>query len=204
MSQHSNHSRAPSNVSSASSPEENRKLADKVAQDAPQPDRAQPVAHDNEGKDVDQVVDPERAAENTGAQNGHAKSGWQLLCGPMLKYASLSDESKRWRGSVLIVLRAPSEDAGTKPEEPSISVDAPGSRTRPVHLFTERDRVYWRFNLDIALGDDEREVRYSIDLPGHQAGGAIDRSFWVPKIGQTFRIMFHRYATYHIVSGSFN
>lgn len=194
-----NLSREPSNVSSASSFEENREIADQVAKDAPQPDSAQPVAHDNQGKDIEQVVDPERAAENTGAQNGQGKSGWQLLCGPMLKYASLSDDSKRWRGSALIVLRAPSEDAGKKPDEPSISLDAPDSRTRPVHLFTERDRVYWRFNLDIALGDDEREVKYSIDLPGHHQGGAIERSFWVPKIGQTFRIMFHRYATYRIM-----
>jgi len=186
-----NLSREPSNVSSASSFEENREIADQLAKDAPQPDNVQPVAHDNQGKDIEQVVDPERAAENTGAQNGQGKSGWQLLCGPMLKYASLSDDSKRWRGSALIVLRAPSEDATKKPDEPSVSLDAPDSRTRPVHLFTERDRVYWRFNLDIALGDDEREVKYSIDLPGHQAGGAIERTFWVPKIGQTFRIMFH-------------
>ncbi|KAG8710246.1 hypothetical protein FRC08_017423 [Ceratobasidium sp. 394] len=181
----SQHSRSPS-VSSLESHEE---LANKVAQDAPQPDRAQPVAHANEGKDIEEVVDPERAAQDTGP--GQDGKGWQLLCGPMLKYWRLSDESRRWHGSVLIVLRAPDEEVAKHPDEPSISLDAPDSETNPVHLFTERDRVYWRFNINVALGDDEREVKYSVELPRQRGGDKIERSFWLPKIGQTFRIMFH-------------
>ncbi|KAG9120002.1 hypothetical protein FRC07_004685, partial [Ceratobasidium sp. 392] len=178
-----------SSASSVSSLQEHEELANKVAEDAPQPDRAQPVAHANEGKDIQEVVDPERAAQNTGA--GENGKGWQLLCGPMLKYWRLSDDDKRWHGSVLIVLRAPDEEIAKHPDEPSISLDAPDSNTKPVHLFTERDRVYWRFNMDLALGDDEREVKYSVKLPRHDTGDKIERSFWVPKIGQTFRIMFH-------------
>ncbi|CAE6433297.1 unnamed protein product, partial [Rhizoctonia solani] len=165
-------------------------LANKVAQEAPQPDRAQPVAHKNEGKDIDEVNNPEGAAQDTGEQNGNAKHGWQLLCGPILKYSRLSNDSTRWHGSVLIVLRAPSESAARRPDDPSCSMDGPDSRTKPVHLFTERDRVYWRIDLETALGEEEREVRYSIALAGHQQQDKIERSFWVPKIGQTFRIMF--------------
>ncbi|QRV94715.1 transcription factor btf3 [Ceratobasidium sp. AG-Ba] len=45
--------------------------------------------------------------------------------------------------------------------------------------------------MDLALGNDERQVKYSITLPRHKGGDKIERSFWVPKIGQTFRIMFH-------------
>ncbi|KAG8792459.1 hypothetical protein FRC12_006032 [Ceratobasidium sp. 428] len=178
-----------SDASSVSSIESHESLANQIAADAPQPDRAQPVAHANEGKDIQEVVDPERAAQNTGA--GENGKGWQLLCGPMLKYWRLSDESKRWHGSVLIVLRAPDEEAAKHPDEPSISMDAPESNTKPVHLFTERDRVYWRFNMDLALGEDEREVKYSIGLPHQHGGDKIERSFWIPKLGQTFRIMFH-------------
>ncbi|QRW09022.1 transcription factor btf3 [Ceratobasidium sp. AG-Ba] len=99
--------------------------------DAPQPDRPQPVAHANEGKDIEQVVDPKRVADNTGhSENG---DGW-LLCGPMLKYSRLSDESKRWHGSVLI-LRAPDEEVAKHPDEPSMSLDAPDSNTKPALVY---------------------------------------------------------------------
>jgi hypothetical protein len=177
---------------STSSIAEHEELANKIAQDAPQPERAQPVAHDNQGKDIDQVNDTQRAAPDTSGQKANGTQQWQLLCGPMLKYSRLSDNNTRWHGSVLVVLHAPSESAAKKPDEPSCSLDGQDSRANHVHLFTERDRVYWRFDLETALGDDEREVRYSISLTGHQQQNKIERSFWVPKIGQTFRIMFFR------------
>ncbi|CAE6474095.1 unnamed protein product [Rhizoctonia solani] len=179
-----------STATSASSLAKHEELANKVAQDAPQPDSAQPVAHENQGKDIDEVNSPEGAAKDTSRQNGSAKYDWQLLCGPMLKYSRLSNDSTRWHGSALIVLRAPSESAARRPDQPSSSMDGPDSRTKPVHLFTERDRVYWRIDLETALGEEEREVRYSITLAGHRQQDKIERSFWVPKIGQTFRIMF--------------
>ncbi|CAE6462194.1 unnamed protein product, partial [Rhizoctonia solani] len=179
-----------STASSASSLAKHEELANKVAQEAPQPDQAQPVAHANEGKDIDEVTSPKGAAQDTSEQNGSAKHDWQLLCGPMLKYSRLSEDSTRWHGSVLIVLRAPSEPAARQPDEPTCSMDGSNSRTNPVHLFTERDRVYWRIDLETALGEEEREVHYSIVLAGHRKQDKIERAFWVPKIGQTFRIMF--------------
>ncbi|CUA67500.1 putative protein YGR266W [Saccharomyces cerevisiae S288c] [Rhizoctonia solani] len=179
-----------STASSASSLAKHEELANKVAQEAPQPDQAQPVAHANEGKDIDEVTSPKGAAQDTSEQNGSAKHDWQLLCGPMLKYSRLSEGSTRWHGSVLIVLRAPSESAARQPDEPTCSMDGSNSRTNPVHLFTERDRVYWRIDLETALGEEEREVHYSIVLAGHSKQDKIERAFWVPKIGQTFRIMF--------------
>lgn len=185
-----------SGASSISSLHDHDEFANELAHDAPQPDRARPVAHANTGKDIEQVVDPEHAAENT-AQNSVAKHDWQLLCGPMLKYSRLSEESSRWHGSIMIVLRAPDDSIASNPDEPSISIDAPGSKTETVHLFTERDRVYWRFSLELALGDDERQVQYAITLPGHS--DKMERSFWVPKVGQTFRIMFHRCGSSHVL-----
>ncbi|KAB5589360.1 hypothetical protein CTheo_7198 [Ceratobasidium theobromae] len=179
----------PVPTASTTSVAEHEELANKVAQKAPQPDPAQPVAGANEGKDVDQVVDPQRAAQDTSERNGSSKQGWQLLCGPMLKYTRLNDDGSRWHGSVLIVLRAPPESGRRKPDEPSCSLNGKDSRTKVVHLFTERDRIYWRFDLEVALGDDEREVWYSIVLPGQQHD-KIERSFWVPKVSQSFRIMF--------------
>ncbi|CAE6501287.1 unnamed protein product, partial [Rhizoctonia solani] len=180
----------PSSASSASSLAKHEELANKIAQEAQQPDRAQPVAHANEGKDIDEVTSPKHAAQDTSEQNGNTRHDWQLLCGPMLKYSRLSKDSARWHGSILIVLRAPSESAAGQPDEPSCSMDGSDSRTKPVHLFTERDRVYWRIDLETALGEEEREVHYSITLAGHREQDKIERSFWVPKIGQTFRIMF--------------
>ncbi|KDN39278.1 hypothetical protein RSAG8_08913, partial [Rhizoctonia solani AG-8 WAC10335] len=170
----------PSSASSASSLAKHEELANKIAQEAQQPDRAQPVAHANEGKDIDEVTSPKHAAQDTSEQNGNTRHDWQLLCGPMLKYSRLSKDSARWHGSILIVLRAPSESAAGQPDEPSCSMDGSDSRTKPVHLFTERDRVYWRIDLETALGEEEREVHYSITLAGHREQDKIERVLPLP------------------------
>ncbi|KAG8720621.1 hypothetical protein FRC11_003121, partial [Ceratobasidium sp. 423] len=69
----------PSSPSSVSSLAKHEELAIKMAQEAPQPDRAQPVAHANEGKDINEVNSSEHAARDTSEQNGNAKPDWQLL-----------------------------------------------------------------------------------------------------------------------------
>jgi hypothetical protein len=48
----------------------------------------------------------------------------------------------------------------------------------------DRDVTFWRFNLEIELGDEQQYIAYRINR-----GPAI--GFWVPARGQTMNIMFH-------------
>ena len=53
-----------------------------------------------------------------------------------------------------------------------------------VRLHKERGVTFWRFNLEVELGDAESRIAYSINR-GSSVG------FWVPARGQTMNIMFH-------------
>lgn len=55
---------------------------------------------------------------------------------------------------------------------------------KAVRLHTERNTTFWRFNLEIELGDKETRIAYRINQ-GPPIG------FWVPARGQTMNIMFH-------------
>ena len=59
-----------------------------------------------------------------------------------------------------------------------------GHRVRGVRLHAERGVTFWRFNLEVELGDYEARIAYSIN-----GGPAI--GFWVPAKGQTMNVMFH-------------
>ncbi len=55
---------------------------------------------------------------------------------------------------------------------------------RGVRLHADRGHTFWRFNLAVELGADQRRVAYRINR-----GPAV--GFWVPARGQTMNIMFH-------------
>ncbi|KAL1651259.1 hypothetical protein SLS58_000598 [Diplodia intermedia] len=53
-----------------------------------------------------------------------------------------------------------------------------------VRLYAERGVTFWRFNVEVELGQDQARVAYRINK-----GPAI--GFWVPARGETMNIMFH-------------
>lgn len=59
-----------------------------------------------------------------------------------------------------------------------------GQEVRGVRLHAERGVTFWRFNLEVELGEQQARVAYSINQ-------AASVGFWVPAKGQTMNIMFH-------------
>ncbi|MBE7181469.1 MAG: alkaline phosphatase family protein, partial [Terriglobus roseus] len=55
---------------------------------------------------------------------------------------------------------------------------------KAVRLFSERNTTFWRFNIEVELGQHQARVAYRINN-----GPAV--GFWVPARGQTMNIMFH-------------
>ena len=58
-----------------------------------------------------------------------------------------------------------------------------GHRVRGIRLHTERGVTFWRFNLEVELGEDQARIAYSIN-----SGPAV--GFWVPAKGQSMNVMF--------------
>ena len=59
-----------------------------------------------------------------------------------------------------------------------------GHRVRGVRLQAERGVTFWRFNLEVELGDQQTRIAYSIN-----SGPAV--GFWVPARGHSMNLMFH-------------
>lgn len=59
-----------------------------------------------------------------------------------------------------------------------------GQEVRGVRLHAERGVTFWRFNLEVELGEQQARIAYSINH-------AASVGFWVPAKGQTMNIMFH-------------
>ena len=55
---------------------------------------------------------------------------------------------------------------------------------RGVRLHAERGVTFWRFSLEVELGQTQARIAYSINQ-------AASIGFWVPARGQTMNIMFH-------------
>lgn len=59
-----------------------------------------------------------------------------------------------------------------------------GQEVRGVRLHAERGVTFWRFNLEVELGEQQARIAYSINQ-------TASVGFWVPAKGQTMNIMFH-------------
>ena len=59
--------------------------------------------------------------------------------------------------------------------------EVPGAR---LYADPDRDVTFWRFNVEIELGDVQQHIAYRINR-------GASSSFWVPARGQTMNIMFH-------------
>ncbi|KAI9828737.1 MAG: hypothetical protein M1832_001842 [Thelocarpon impressellum] len=68
---------------------------------------------------------------------------------------------------------------GPDGEKMGVSQDIKG-----VRLHAERGLTFWRFNVEVELGDEQARVAYRINR-----GPAV--GFWVPARGETMNIMFH-------------
>ena len=55
---------------------------------------------------------------------------------------------------------------------------------RGVRLHAERGVTFWRFNLEVELGEAQARIGYRIN-------GAASIGFWVPARGKTMNMMFH-------------
>ena len=55
---------------------------------------------------------------------------------------------------------------------------------RGVRLHAERGLTFWRFNLEVELGESQTRIAYRINK-------AASIGFWVPARGQTMNVMFH-------------
>lgn len=141
----------------------------------------EPVSSANVGKDPTETTKVDKPAEAT-AEAGQQSS---LLAGPILRYTRQSEEFTLWHGSVMVVLATHGQ--------PTLELrDGVGSASKPEAIWDENERHFWRFDLQIKQGDEDREVHYQIRLPDAKEGAPpIERSFWVCRAKETFHILFH-------------
>ena len=64
------------------------------------------------------------------------------------------------------------------------------SQPFPKMLHKERDHIFWRFCLDVKLGDVEQEIEYEIQL-GRSNVWQGPFKFWVPGEEETMRLIFY-------------
>lgn len=114
-----------------------------------------PIDHLEEGKDLSQVENEEGLFEQSPSPTDH--SGTQNVTTP--KKRTLDTDGER--------LGRYTEVGGAR-----------------LYADPDRDVTFWRFNLEIELGDEQQHIAYRINR-GPSVG------FWVPARGQTMNIMFH-------------
>lgn len=148
-------------------------------------------------------------------QNGHGtgprivsmSEDLEVICGPLLNYQRMSEEGSTvyWHGSILIV---------TKPGQklPQLELEAAGPQREDVHgngfgqageprkklidglkLYSDPDRTFWRFSLQLPLADVEMRWRYTVARMKmlSEASEEPGRTFVVPSANESMRIMFH-------------
>ena len=122
-----------------------------------------PVEDLEEGVDVSQIEDDDGLYEETRTANVPTLYGKadEFLGGP----SRASNKSR------------------TVPSE-SRSQSGIFREVRGVRLHAERGVTFWRFNLEVELGQSQARIAYSINQ-------ATSIGFWVPAKGQTMNIMFH-------------
>ena len=74
--------------------------------------------------------------------------------------------------------------ANPKPLRREERVGSRGHRVRGVRLHAERGVTFWRFNLEVELGSEQRRIAYSIN-------NSPSVGFWVPARGHSMNVMFH-------------
>lgn len=161
------------------------------------------------------------AGYGDGPQINGAKDPFELLCGPLLNYKSMSSVrsgAPTWRGTVLIVtkpgkgyphlslecLDLARADQGWKSN--GYESDSRGERgsllsskhqrsIRGTQLYEDPAKTFWRFDLELPLQEFEARWNYIIPHTRHVSAAGPPKpsahTFVVPGSSQSMRIMFH-------------
>ncbi|KAH0553408.1 hypothetical protein GP486_006523, partial [Trichoglossum hirsutum] len=177
------------------------------------------MSQPQEGRRLDSEVhqhdgDGARQPSNSGGTN--RTGDLEMMCGPLLRYARMSDTSRDvrlWHGSALVVIKPGSVApelrlgcsggaGGDSHDEKNVQSHSLGhiadDRTTIIsakRLFEDAQMAFYRFDLEIPL--QENEARWEYELPGAyyssgpRSGAPISSFFYVPSKHQSMRIMFH-------------
>ncbi|KAJ4301527.1 hypothetical protein N0V90_003620 [Kalmusia sp. IMI 367209] len=130
--------------------------------------------------------------------------GLEVVCGPLLNYRRMSNETSgapTWHGSVLVVTKpgqhtpelilSPAGAVSSSAEKASFTG---GRRTFSADkLYEDPDKAFWRFLLDLPF--QQFESRWQYDIKGltyvDETKSGKPQVFVVPSISQSMRILFH-------------
>jgi hypothetical protein len=126
----------------------------------------------------------------------------EVLCGPLLNYQRMSEEGPSivsWHGSVLLVtkpsLKVPTlELKSLGPQDPSARIkSSKQQQVEGLKLYSDPDKTFWRFTLQVPLVEAEAKWEYSIrDMRFlSDVSKEPSRQFVVPAATESMRIMFH-------------
>lgn len=134
----------------------------------------------------------------------------RTVAGPFLRYGNIFPETCTWKGSCLLLTKGGGSkveagvngDSGAQglPQSqnggggggpaaaPRLTVDDDGRReeAQPVLLSVEQGWAFWRFELELQLGNGQRAVKYEVQLPEGAASPSTlgPFSFWIPGADQ--------------------
>ncbi|ORZ06853.1 hypothetical protein BCR42DRAFT_336858 [Absidia repens] len=129
---------------------------------------------------------------------GHHQGPTEVICGPLLRYINTDYQTRRWRGSCLIVSNASHTPPPLHLELTPITADAPSassensSNVQVVEARAEcldsfrRQYYFWRYEISLPLLSQGQHVRYSCPSLPEQTF-----DFYLPAIQQSMRFMFH-------------
>lgn len=154
-----------------------------------------------------------------GPNNGYKNEILETLCGPLLNYKHMSNAHSTkplWHGSVLIVTK-PGErepqlhlklidllhkNSDLQPNTPNDVNKADSGVTSSqersfdgIKLYADPIKIFWRFDIELLLQEVEARWEYLIPdvrkFSDASSETSLSRSFVVPAVSQSMRIMFH-------------
>lgn len=153
---------------------------------------------------------PERQITNTFAD---VSPEIEVICGPLLNYKRLDNadsEAPTWNGSVLIVAKTGQDEpvlwlkksgrgvlanSQTSGEVSTNGSSGPGRSFEGVKLYSDPEKTFWAFPIDLPLAPTETRWQYIIPnvryVSQDVARPKPTQSFVVPAATQSMRIMFH-------------
>lgn len=156
-----------------------------------------------------------------GPQTDGANDPFEVLCGPLLNYKSMSSihsGAPTWQGTVLIVTKprkvhpqlslkclglaradqgwkATGNESNSRVEGGSLSSSENQRSVHGTRLYEDPAKTFWRFDLNLPLQEFEARWEYNIPHTRHDStAGPPNPSahiFVVPGSSQSMRIMFH-------------
>ena len=155
-----------------------------------------------EGRESHLQVTESQEGYGTGPDVSNSGNTLEVLCGPLLNYQRMSEDGPSvvaWHGTVLLVtkpsLRVPTlELKCLGPWNPSARIRSlKPQRVEGLKLYSDPDKSFWRFSMQIQLVEAEARWEYSIrDMRFlSDVSNEPSRQFVVPSANESMRIMFH-------------